>query len=261
MQNDRLAAVRNRSTTASESPAPESSAPNPEAFNISAPECIRRLRAKGEPILLFGETEKDRRLRLRALELLDERGGKQGGHNEFKKALEEAQKAMEYREIDDRAKGKARGGDDVGSTQDGAGSARRKRDEVEVLDLELVKTEPRKVYPLIYYALKVSFNCWIHAVELLVDRAYLIEKGVAQRLGRLPRRTARYALFIDTTEFQRRLTSTSILDRLGQTISPRPKRSCNSSTNGSVPQTALQISPRKGKSLSIPFPKVSLFPC
>lgn len=157
MQNARLAAIRNRSTTASQSPAPE--APKAEAFNISASECIRRLRAKGQPILLFGETEKERRLRLRALELLDERGG-QGGTNEFKKALEEAQKAMDYREIDNRGKGKGKGREGDGDGEDGEGdesvSRRKLREEPEVLDLELVKTEPKKVYPLIYYALKVG---------------------------------------------------------------------------------------------------------
>lgn len=156
-QNARLALIRNRSTPASQSPAPE--APKAEAFNISASECIRRLRAKGQPILLFGETEKERRLRLRALELLDERGAG-GSTNEFKKALEEAQKAMDYREIDNRGKGKGKGREGDVEGEDGEEgedlSRRRKREEPEILDLELAKTEPKKVYPLIYYALKVS---------------------------------------------------------------------------------------------------------
>jgi len=157
-QNDRLAAIRNRSTTASQSPAPE--APKAEAFNISASECIRRLRAKGQPILLFGETEKERRLRLRALELLDERDGKVGGGtNEFKKALEEAQKAMDYRDMDGRAKGKGKGREGEGQGEDedeASASKRRRREEPEILNLDLVKSEPKKVYPLIYYALKVN---------------------------------------------------------------------------------------------------------
>ena len=54
-------------STANSSPAPEST------FNISNEETIRRLRAKGQPIRLFGESDKDRRLRLRALELIEEK--------------------------------------------------------------------------------------------------------------------------------------------------------------------------------------------
>jgi pre-mRNA-splicing factor 18 len=53
-----------------------------EVFNISTSEAIRRLRSKGEPIRLFGESDKERRLRLRALELIEERGEKVG-QNDF----------------------------------------------------------------------------------------------------------------------------------------------------------------------------------
>ena len=97
-------------------------------------------------------------MRLRALELLDERDGNVGG-NEFKKALEEAQKAMDYRDIDGRAKGKGKGRDGEGQGEDedeASASKRRRREEPEILNLDLVKSEPKKVYPLIYYALKVS---------------------------------------------------------------------------------------------------------
>ena len=62
------------------------------AFNISNEETIRRLRAKGQPIRLFAESDKDRRLRLRALELIEEKGHeRQGGQNDFKKALEDVE--------------------------------------------------------------------------------------------------------------------------------------------------------------------------
>ena len=44
------------------------------SFNISNEEAIRRLRVKGQPIRLFGESDKERRLRLRALELIEEKG-------------------------------------------------------------------------------------------------------------------------------------------------------------------------------------------
>jgi pre-mRNA-splicing factor 18 len=67
---------------------------------------------------------------------------------------------MDYREIDNRGKGKGKGREGDGDGEDGEGdesvSRRKMREEPEVLDLELVKTEPKKVYPLIYYALKVG---------------------------------------------------------------------------------------------------------
>jgi pre-mRNA-splicing factor 18 len=44
-----------------------------ELSGLSNEEVTRRLRAKGEPIRLFGETEKQRRIRLRALEVIEER--------------------------------------------------------------------------------------------------------------------------------------------------------------------------------------------
>ena len=40
------------------------------------------MRAKGQPIRLFAESDKERRLRLRALELIEEKGHeRQGGQN------------------------------------------------------------------------------------------------------------------------------------------------------------------------------------
>lgn len=148
-----MAAIRAREREKnSSSPAPPES--RGETFNITPAECIRRLRSKGQPILLFGESEQQRRLRLRALELLDERDGKvASGQNEFKKALEEAQKAMEYKEVERKGKGKDRDDDD-----DEAGPSKKGRVDLETLDLSLVKTDPKKVYPLIYYQLKVSFK-------------------------------------------------------------------------------------------------------
>lgn len=43
-----------------------------EAFSIPREEVVRRLRAKGQPIRLFAETDKQCRIRLRALELMEE---------------------------------------------------------------------------------------------------------------------------------------------------------------------------------------------
>ncbi|EPQ54289.1 Prp18-domain-containing protein [Gloeophyllum trabeum ATCC 11539] len=156
------AAARARSTTPSRSRsrtpgAPQSPAPaDPNAepgssFNISNEETIRRLRSKGQPIRLFGESDKERRLRLRALELIEEKDHPRiGGQNDFKKALEDVElKAREKSAAGDKEKESKWKGEDYGG----------------VLDLELVKTDPDKLYPIIYYAIKRTLKEWEQALE------------------------------------------------------------------------------------------------
>ncbi|KAJ9123929.1 hypothetical protein QFC22_000720 [Naganishia vaughanmartiniae] len=226
-KNTRLGVLRNTTTpttsssiintpptaTATDSTTTTTTTPNkPETFNLPPTECIRRLRAKGAPILLFGETEKDRRLRLRALELLEERGGAsavQAHGNEFKKFLEEAETGLERKEEDRRqrqqpaaAKAKAKSrdvtadpsrtgtpaahGDDDDDDDDDDDSEDKsprestavpatKHEDEQILDLNLVKTDPRKVYPLIYYALKKVLREW---ADFLDERPDDIKRSV-----------------------------------------------------------------------------------
>jgi pre-mRNA-splicing factor 18 len=141
------------SHSASHSPLPPSipASPKPEGtFNISNEETIRRLRLKGQPIRLFGESDKERRLRLRALELIEEKGGeKGGGTNDFKKALEDV-------ELSERVERH------IDAARDG-GKGKEKEKEGErggVIDLTLIKSDPDKLYPLIYYALKRTLKEW-----------------------------------------------------------------------------------------------------
>ncbi|KAI9567297.1 Prp18 domain-containing protein [Boletus coccyginus] len=128
----------------SDSLVPESS------FNISNEETIRRLRAKGQPIRLFAESDRDRRLRLRALELIEEKGGdRQSGQNDFKKALEDVENVE--RELRNKGKGKKK--DDAEEPNTG------------ILDLDLIKIDPDRLYPLIYYALKRTLKEWEEAMD------------------------------------------------------------------------------------------------
>lgn len=132
----------------------KSASPDPvvpeSSFNISNEETIRRLRAKGEPVRLFGESDRDRRLRLRALELIEERGhDKQAGQNDFKKALEDVENVD--RETVEMNKGKRKGDSEASS--------------VGVVDLGLIKSDPDKLYPLIYYALKRTLKEWGEAMD------------------------------------------------------------------------------------------------
>ncbi|KAI6099842.1 hypothetical protein F5141DRAFT_1219159 [Pisolithus sp. B1] len=87
------------------------------------------------------------RLRLRALELLEEKDHeRQSGQNDFKKALEDVENVE--RELRNKNKEKRRGDTEVG-----------------VIDLDLVKTDPDKLYPLIYYALKRTLKEWEESMD------------------------------------------------------------------------------------------------
>lgn len=198
---------RARSTSATPDPASYSAkhhAAAGEAFNISNDEAIRRLRQKGQPIRLFGESDKERRLRLRALELLDaEREGPVGQRNEFQRALENKEKEAELEEVARRGgggtkvdalkkKGRENGSASAtpepssakevsrsatpaqagSATEDGGeGGAEKKepnpKDEDVLVDLDLVRTNPHKVYPQIYHALKVRRHALLLVVSLL----------------------------------------------------------------------------------------------
>lgn len=107
------------------------------------------MRQKGQPIRLFGETDKERRLRLRALELIEQKGGDKGSQaNDFKKALEDVEKSENSK------------ADRLNKTKD-----TRDDDEEQVLDLSLLKTDRDKLYPIIYFALKKKLKEWEEALE------------------------------------------------------------------------------------------------
>ncbi|KAH9945501.1 pre-mRNA splicing factor [Epithele typhae] len=123
------------------------------SFNISNEETVRRLRAKGQPVRLFGESDKDRRLRLRALELIEEKDHERhGGQNDFKRALEDVEN-VERQKTDRQRQEEA--GREKGKKRDGESALGS-----ETLDLQLVKTDPDKLYPMIYYALKRALKEW-----------------------------------------------------------------------------------------------------
>lgn len=171
-----------------------------EKFNVSNDEAIRRLRAKGEPIRLFGESDKERRLRLRALELIEEKGGGALGQNDFRNALQSAESATALELLEKRnaaSKGKAeqarmealqkdaatvaavgdadkaRQGDASGDTEAPAeGSKTPSRQGVgmdSLLDLNLIKTDIDRVYPIIYYTLKGLLQEWADTLAARPD--------------------------------------------------------------------------------------------
>jgi pre-mRNA-splicing factor 18 len=89
-------------------------------------------------------------LRLRALELIEERGHERNsGQNDFRKALEDVESVE--REMKNRnVKGKKKEETETAAT---------------VLDLGLVKSDPDRLYPLIYHALKRTLKEWEEAMD------------------------------------------------------------------------------------------------
>lgn len=99
---------------------------------------------------------------MRALELIEERGERGSSQNVFKKALEEMEGTLDKEEIERRAghtdKGKQVGKDDEAAKPDVQKSAIV--DENTIIDPTLVKTNPDKLYPLIYHTLKRVLKEW-----------------------------------------------------------------------------------------------------
>ncbi|KAG8876384.1 mRNA splicing protein prp18 [Tulasnella sp. 331] len=177
-QNLMLLNTSEPSVSRSISPAaPEDpSSSNALTFNIPNEDAIRRLRAKGQPIRLFGESDKDRRLRLRALELIEENdaakdGG--GGLNDFKRVMAGMESGLDAKEAEKKmlsGKPPPVGNQDQTDVEK---EVKAKRDEKaregkgqqEPLDLTLVERDPNALYPLIYRALKDVLHEWAGAMD------------------------------------------------------------------------------------------------
>ncbi|CAG8473300.1 9260_t:CDS:2 [Dentiscutata heterogama] len=142
----------------------ESSTPNSEVqkeendgsdtFNISQEEVIRRLRAKGQPIRLFGESDKDRKTRLRALELIEERS--EGQRNDFMKTLEEMETGLDLEILKKQPE------------EDNSRSSKKKRPIEDLpldntpIEVDLIEKDSDKLYVLIYTFFKVE---WEHEMN------------------------------------------------------------------------------------------------
>lgn len=125
---------------------------------------------------MFGENDKERRLRLRALELIEGRG-EQIGQNDFMRALRGAESSIVNEElqgkkkddktVDDLSRGTV---EEKGGKGQKEGDGAKQREGVgmnSLLDLALMKKDINKVYPIIYYTLKGLLRDW---EETLAER-------------------------------------------------------------------------------------------
>lgn len=165
---------------------PEPADESNERFTISNEEAVKRLRQKGEPIRLFGETDRDRRLRLRALELLEEHDvHAQQGHDDSKRFMRtsESQVIMDRIEKHPSSQIPSESTESREATASLPSQARVPAPMREgigmhtVMDLKLMWSDPARVYPILYYTLKGLLEDWGEALAQRPEDVRLSAQG------------------------------------------------------------------------------------
>ncbi|KAI8072550.1 Prp18 domain-containing protein [Gongronella butleri] len=181
---EELQAKKAASTKQTVSKKPSSDQTDDEVFNISRDEVVRRLRAKGQPIRLFAETDRECKLRLRNLELQEERA-EEGGQNEYMRRLEEMEAGMR---LDILKKG-----------GDGDEKKKPKRIDavVEPIDPQLIRSNREKLCMQIYVYLTHAMEEWDEAIDARPEeerqsgpgkRAAVLQKQTIEHIKPLLRR-------------------------------------------------------------------------
>ncbi|PVU91482.1 hypothetical protein BB561_004369 [Smittium simulii] len=122
-------------------------------YTISDADIIKKLRSRSEPIRLFAETDQQRKNRLRALELKDEKS--EGQRNDFMRALDE----MESGNLLEQLKEKAN------FNHDEKLKAKKKLDllleyDTTQINLKTLEKSPDKIYTLVYVYFKRMLYEW-----------------------------------------------------------------------------------------------------
>ncbi|KAF9902482.1 mRNA splicing protein prp18 [Linnemannia zychae] len=119
-------------------------------FNIAPEEVVRRLRARGHPIRLFAETDQARKIRLRALELVEDRS--EGQRNDFMRAMENAETGLHLEAL----------GQQGGSSTKEKKSKSTPAKEVDTneISVDLIQKDMDKLYVLIYTYFKRLLREW-----------------------------------------------------------------------------------------------------
>ncbi|RKP38819.1 Prp18 domain-containing protein, partial [Dimargaris cristalligena] len=112
---------------------------------ISPEETVRRLRQRGHPIRLFGETDRRRAIRLRQIEIAEEHS--EGQQNDFMKKMEETETGLALEALQRQAEG----GRPTGLTSEY---------DTTLLNRDLLKSDPSLAYTLVYVYLKRLLFEW-----------------------------------------------------------------------------------------------------
>ncbi|KAF9354944.1 mRNA splicing protein prp18 [Mortierella sp. AD094] len=136
-------------------------------FNIPPEEVVRRLRARGQPIRLFAETDQQRKIRLRALELVEDRS--EGQRNDFMRAMENAETGLHMEALgkDSKEEKKTK----VDFTKD---------IDTSEISIDLLQKDQDKLYVLIYTYFKRLLREWEQDLDLRPDE---IKRSTAGKLA------------------------------------------------------------------------------
>ncbi|KXS19183.1 Prp18-domain-containing protein [Gonapodya prolifera JEL478] len=166
-------------------PAAATAPTNPDAL-ISSAEVVRRLRARGEPIRLFGESDAARTDRLRLVESQEEKV--EGQRNEFMRALEATDKRLAMETIQRGA-----------GVVDEEALRRRAREEAELegvdttpICVDLLMKDPERTYHLLSVYFRRLFMAWEKDLESRSDEDKRSNEG-----------KKREAMFRQTTDYMR----------------------------------------------------------
>ncbi|KAF9971497.1 mRNA splicing protein prp18 [Actinomortierella ambigua] len=147
------------------------------SLNIPPEEVIRRLRARGQPIRLFGETDQQRKIRLRALELVEDRS--EGQRNDFMRALENAETELHLEVLGQTADSSSSKKKD--KTKDKAGGAQdSKQLDTSEISTKLIQKDQDKLYVLLYTYFKRRLREWEYDLD---ERPDEIKRSTAGKLA------------------------------------------------------------------------------
>ncbi|KAG0056145.1 mRNA splicing protein prp18 [Gryganskiella cystojenkinii] len=119
------------------------------SWNIAPEEVARRLRARGHPIRLFAETDKARKVRLRALELVEDRS-EGGQRNDFMRAMENAESGLQRDALGRQTEEKSK------KTKEDSS----KNIDTSEISVDLFQKDQDKLYVLIYTYFKRLLREW-----------------------------------------------------------------------------------------------------
>ncbi|CAG8533629.1 1543_t:CDS:2 [Paraglomus occultum] len=178
----RLAEQKKGDKSGSDGEGHNTGANSSDTLNIAVDEVVRRLRAKGQPIRLFGETDEERKIRLRALEVIEERT--EGQRNDFMKTLEEMETGLDLEVLGSRGDGSA-----------DKDEKKKKIIEDSALDatqisLELLEKDPDKLHMLIYTFFKRLLREWEQELNNRPDNVKRSTQGKLQ--AAIQRQTTEY---------------------------------------------------------------------
>ncbi|KAF9956541.1 mRNA splicing protein prp18 [Modicella reniformis] len=131
-------------------------------FNIPPEEVVRRLRARGQPIRLFAETDQQRKIRLRALELVEDRS--EGQRNDFMRAMENAETDLHL-----EALGHQGGMDAKDKKKKSKENSTNKDLDTSLISTDLLLKDQDKLYVLIYTYFKRLLREWEHDLDERLD--------------------------------------------------------------------------------------------